>query len=160
MTTDMQRKAFEGLLSEWRVLERINGNKHSRHSIKFCADQLESVLKSTQPEITELRAKTAMTMGVGTGNGKLFVHGDYDSIKAAQDIVLAREKLRAIVARLREPVSDEAVGDFCITYESSAVDDDGSDLQLQAWMDEPALESEYVRTALTAHNKRILGETE
>lgn len=46
-------------------------------------------------EIEALRAKTAMTMGVGTGDGKLFVHGDYESIKAAQEIVLERDALRA-----------------------------------------------------------------
>ncbi|HEN7340387.1 TPA: hypothetical protein U7N74_002134 [Serratia marcescens] len=48
--------------------------------------------------IAELEAKTAMTMGVGSGNGNLFVHGDYDSIKAAQAIVLENESLRAKLA--------------------------------------------------------------
>ncbi len=51
-------------------------------------------------EIEAMRAKTAMTMGVGTGDGKLFVHGDYESIKAAQEIVLERDGLRAEVERL------------------------------------------------------------
>jgi len=48
--------------------------------------------------IAELEAKTAMTMGVGDGGGSLFVHGDYDSIKAAQSIVFENESLRAKLA--------------------------------------------------------------
>lgn len=37
--------------------------------------------------------KWTTTMGVGEGLGRLFVHGDYDSIKAVQAIMLANEKL-------------------------------------------------------------------
>jgi hypothetical protein len=29
---------------------------------------------------------SSMTMGVGDGSGRLFIHGDYESIKAAQRI--------------------------------------------------------------------------
>ncbi|WP_406818559.1 hypothetical protein [Serratia marcescens] len=57
--------------------------------------------EDAEKRISELEAKTAMTMGVGSGNGSLFVHGDYDSIKAAQAIVLESESLRA---RLATPV--------------------------------------------------------
>lgn len=39
--------------------------------------------------------RATCTMGVGDGTGNLFVHGDYDSIKAAQRIVLERDRLRA-----------------------------------------------------------------
>lgn len=35
-----------------------------------------------------------MTIGVGTGDGKLFVHGDYDSIKAVQALIFELEDLR------------------------------------------------------------------
>lgn len=52
-------------------------------------------------EIEALRAKTAVTMGVGAGDGSLFVHGDHESIKAAQAIVLQRDALRAEVQFLR-----------------------------------------------------------
>uniref|UniRef100_A0A9X8VEI1 Ead/Ea22-like family protein n=1 Tax=Serratia marcescens TaxID=615 RepID=A0A9X8VEI1_SERMA len=55
-------------------------------------------LEAKDKRIAELEAKTAMTMGVGSGNGNLFVHGDYDSIKAAQAIVLENESLRAKLA--------------------------------------------------------------
>lgn len=60
--------------------------------------------------IAELEAKTAMTMGVGDGGGSLFVHGDYDSIKAAQHIVFENESLRAKLAtpvRLQSPWVDK-----------------------------------------------------
>ena len=50
-------------------------------------------------EVERLRSMTAMTMGVGSGDGNLFVHGDYESIKAAQAIVLERSALRAEVER-------------------------------------------------------------
>lgn len=33
-------------------------------------------------------AKRNCTMGVGDGSGNLFIHGDYESIKAAQNILL------------------------------------------------------------------------
>lgn len=52
-------------------------------------------------ELKELRAKTSTTMGVGSGYGKLFVHDDYESIKAAQAIVLENEKLRKELEALR-----------------------------------------------------------
>jgi hypothetical protein len=34
------------------------------------------------------------TLGVGNGDGKLFVHGDYESIKACQAIIIERDELR------------------------------------------------------------------
>jgi hypothetical protein len=44
--------------------------------------------------------RLAMCMGVGDGGGKLFVYGDYDSIKAAQRGVIERGEQRATIARL------------------------------------------------------------
>lgn len=67
-------------------------------------------LEAKDKRVAELEAKTAMTMGVGSGNGNLFVHGDYDSIKAAQAIVLENESLRAKLAtpvRLPDIRSDD-----------------------------------------------------
>ena len=54
---------------------------------------------STKQEIERLASKTAVTMGVGNGAGQLFVHGDYDSIKAAQEIILERDQLRHQLAK-------------------------------------------------------------
>ncbi|MEL5245429.1 hypothetical protein PTR67_10180 [Serratia nevei] len=71
----------------------------------------EERAENAEQRVAELEAKTAMTMGVGSGNGNLFVHGDYDSIKAAQAIVLENESLRAKLAtpvRLQSPWVDKA----------------------------------------------------
>lgn len=43
-----------------------------------------------------------MTLGVGDGSGTLFVHGDYESIKAAQRIGLERADLRSKIATLTQ----------------------------------------------------------
>ncbi|MEX5769103.1 hypothetical protein AB4Y55_25490 [Serratia nematodiphila] len=71
-------------------------------------------LEAKDKRIAELEAKTAMTMGVGSGNGNLFVHGDYDSIKAAQAIALENESLRTKLAtpvRLAEKYNMKMAGD-------------------------------------------------
>jgi hypothetical protein len=43
-----------------------------------------------------------MTLGVGDGSGRLFVYGDYDSIKAAQSISIAAENLAKRVSELQK----------------------------------------------------------
>lgn len=43
---------------------------------------------------------TPYSMGVGIGAGQLFVHGNYESIKAAQRIVIERDTALARVAEL------------------------------------------------------------
>jgi len=60
-------------------------------------------------EVERLKSMTAVTMGVGSGGGNLFVHGDYDSIKAAQDIVLERDKLRAELDEWKDVAEAHAV---------------------------------------------------
>lgn len=42
------------------------------------------------------------SMGVGDGSGQLFVHGDYESIKAAQAIVFERDALAAELVKTRD----------------------------------------------------------
>lgn len=64
-------------------------------------DQLAAEIEALRAEVERLRSMTAMTMGVGSGDGNLFVHGDWESIKAAQAIVLERGALRAEVDALR-----------------------------------------------------------
>lgn len=82
-------------------------------SLALTAGRLRVELEAKDNRITELEAKTAMTMGVGSGNGNLFVHGDYDSIKAAQAIVLENESLRAKLATpVRLPGSFYPDGDI------------------------------------------------
>lgn len=53
-------------------------------------------------QLKALKAKTACCMGVGNGDGNLFVYGDYDSIKAAQALVLRAEAKAEVQA---EPVA-------------------------------------------------------
>lgn len=57
-------------------------------------------------ELTALREKTGMTMGIGDGFGSLFIHGDYESIKRAQQMVFEHEALRA-VAEAARPVEED-----------------------------------------------------
>lgn len=45
-------------------------------------------------EIDALRAERGVTLGVGDGSGQLFVHGDYESIKACQKLILERDELK------------------------------------------------------------------
>jgi hypothetical protein len=52
--------------------------------------------------VAEQKAESRCTMGVGNGSGKLFVHGDYDSIKATQNIVLERDRYKALAGELAE----------------------------------------------------------
>ena len=65
---------------------------------------------------------TAVTMGVGRGDGNLFVHGDCESIKAAQTIVLERGALRAEVERLNRILEHivEGDGDSTVTIRAGA----------------------------------------
>lgn len=58
-------------------------------------------LAPLQAQLVQLKAITNTSMGVGDGSGKLIVHGDYDSIKAAQEIVWERDDLREQCAQLR-----------------------------------------------------------
>lgn len=64
--------------------------------------RLTKELDAVRAERDELELKTGVCMGVGTGAGNLFVYGDYESIKAAQAIVLERDQLRSDLALARE----------------------------------------------------------
>lgn len=50
-------------------------------------------LDKLQAEVERLRSMTAVTVGVGRGDGNLFVHGDHDSIKAVQALVFRAEQV-------------------------------------------------------------------
>src|SRR5690554_3459088 len=60
-----------------------------------------SSYKALQAECDALRAKTSLSLGVGDGNGNLFVHGDYDSIKRVQALIFECEELRKDAERYR-----------------------------------------------------------
>ncbi|MCQ9422694.1 hypothetical protein NRB16_04000 [Pseudomonas sp. LJDD11] len=59
-----------------------------------------------QAEVKRLQAITSTSMGVGNGSGQLIVHGDYDSIKAAQRILWERDDLKTLIDNVRHVFSD------------------------------------------------------
>ena len=54
-----------------------------------------------QADNERLKEKVSVTMGVGSGGGNSFVHGDYDSIKVLQGKLLEMERLRSENERLK-----------------------------------------------------------
>lgn len=60
-------------------------------------------------ERDDLQSKLGMSMGIGTGSGNLFVHGSYDSIKAAQAQVLERMQLLDENGQLTRELKDANV---------------------------------------------------
>lgn len=76
------------------------------------------VMGQRSPAVTAFRAgwlkhkagqrdaqQAEVSMGVGTGDTGLFVHGPYDAIKAAQAIVLSRDKLRTELQASAEEIA-------------------------------------------------------
>lgn len=78
----------------WRKVKSGELPAPSPNDMDFTIWTAEAAIR----RIAELEAKTAMSMGVGSGDGSLFQHGDCDSIKAAQTIVIESESLRAKLA--------------------------------------------------------------
>lgn len=96
----MARKAWSELLTNTEDIEMQNifGARWGDMTI---IDTVRQFLL----EIKRLREKTAMTLGVGDGTGKLFVHGDYESIKATQKLIFELEMWRhtaALTVKQRE----------------------------------------------------------
>lgn len=88
------------------LLERIAGDSYQ--------DSLRAV-----GELRELLATPGDTgMGVGDGSGRLFIHGDYESIKAMQAIVLERDAQRAQAAAKQQPLPTLAM---CKAAEAAGV---------------------------------------
>lgn len=56
------------------------------------------------------KCEHGVSMGVGDGSGRLFIFGDYESIKATQRIVLDRDELKrklAIAERALEAIESD-----------------------------------------------------
>lgn len=64
----------------------------------------------------ELELKTAMFMGVGNGHGRLFVHGDYESIKACQLKIINAERARQLLRKIADLGLLADHKDLCIEY--------------------------------------------
>lgn len=61
--------------------------------------RIEALLR--RAEVERLNSMTAVAMGIGKGDGNLFVHGDYDSIKAAQSLVFRAEGMEKALKDIR-----------------------------------------------------------
>lgn len=99
---EMYKSAFNGWLekTEW-VQEAVAPNELGMHR----ADVMKSRIEALQDECEKLRTKTSVTLGVGDGGGKLFVHGDYDSIKRVQALIFECEQLRNLKEEAKSGVS-------------------------------------------------------
>lgn len=94
------------LIERLRIEAEIADRPGQFYRLNAIADEFAAEIEALQTEIERLLAEverlkpmTAVMMGVGSGDGSLFVYGDYESIKAAQAIVLERDALRAEVER-------------------------------------------------------------
>ncbi|HEY8342643.1 MAG TPA: hypothetical protein VIK75_06555 [Calditerricola sp.] len=65
-------------------------------------------IERLREKVERFKSMTEATMGIGSGDGNLFVHGDYESIKAAQAVVLERDALRTEVAEWKRVASAQA----------------------------------------------------
>jgi hypothetical protein len=66
-------------------------------------------MRGAASELDALHAMTACTMGVGGGDGSFFVHGTYESIKAAQSLLLVQSSDWEKDAREYRSIIDKAV---------------------------------------------------
>jgi len=58
-------------------------------------------IEALRAEVERLKSMTAVTMGIGRGDGKLFVHGDYDSIKVAQSRMFSAKRMERALKDIR-----------------------------------------------------------
>lgn len=61
----------------------------------------DAEIKALRAEVERLKSMTAVTMGIGRGDGNLFVHGDYDSIKVAQSLVFSAKRMEKALKDIR-----------------------------------------------------------
>ncbi|ERX41064.1 hypothetical protein [Pseudomonas aeruginosa] len=93
-TPEKEAERIERLQAFREQLDPLNLAPHAEAFNEAPADAL-------RPEQAEAERPTyECTMGVGGGDGNLFVHGDHASIKAAQKIVMDRDAALARVAEL------------------------------------------------------------
>ncbi len=83
----------------------VVGDEYGHTYCRYKAER--DALAQPSPAQAEAERPTyECTMGVGDGDGKLLVHGDHASIKAAQKIVLERDAALARVAELEGKLTD------------------------------------------------------
>ncbi len=72
-----------------KIVHKVITNKFGD---KYCCD--EQCLIANIEECIQKEKNTYVTIGVGSGNGNNFVHGDYESVKILQFKLIELEKLR------------------------------------------------------------------
>lgn len=124
---DMQRDGFKFAISRrgigWRFAQIAHEMKSMANATYITAcdpDTIRELLDerdALQAECDALSSNTRLSLGVGDGDGNLFVHGDYDSIKRVQALIFENERLLKDV----EALSDALQGLLNIVSDSSGV---------------------------------------
>jgi hypothetical protein len=69
---------------------------------KECESQEVVILLEEIDRLRQANPDHSCTLGVGCGDGELFVHGDYESIKACQKLILERSEFSAALQRVQD----------------------------------------------------------
>lgn len=80
-----------------RVKNNLEACEGDNLKLKEFIDVLESDGDKFKSQLQASESRFNSKMGVGNGFGSLFVYGNYDSIKAMQEIIIEKERLQAIV---------------------------------------------------------------
>ena len=162
----IMQKSVEPMLSDIPTYTPMTNHKTDVHTVELVMasdyDQLKAekeqaaILAETfrtawcvlNTEREQLKAEnerlskiTCVTMGVGNGSGSLFVHGDYESIKAAQAAVIERDTLRKQLDDARELLRIAASGAICNSVHHDKKDQHAYDEQcpvlhrIYAWLE-------------------------
>jgi hypothetical protein len=108
---DIHKDEFRALLaaSEWMrddpaVKDKlVLGQRILRDGLPLIKEALDTL----RTEVGQLRKKTGVMLGVGDGAGQKFVYGDYESIKAAQDIIFRLEEATKRIRELETTLQQE-----------------------------------------------------
>lgn len=84
----------------------LKGRIEINYSIKDMLRGMDEFEHALEAHLEELRKQTSSAMGVGGGGGQRFVYGDYDSIKAAQKIVIDGEDARRRLVEMTQDRDD------------------------------------------------------
>lgn len=93
----------------WRI--SFQSSEQAARAAYAEVEALRAEIEALRAEVERLKSMAAVTMGVGSGDGNLFVHGDYDSIKAAQALVLRAERLAEALRELVDVFSESGMYD-------------------------------------------------
>ncbi len=73
-------------------------------TLRKAKEKAEHDLKALKAPMYKVNAPC--TLGVGDGGGELYVHGDYDSIKACQKTILEAAELRRVLDELNRKITE------------------------------------------------------